>query len=41
MLKKLDIMRFIMGRFTLFSTEIEFMPSFTLFKIYIEKPHNP
>jgi len=39
-LKKLDIVCFIIGRFTSFSTEIEFLPSLTLFKIYIEKPHN-
>jgi hypothetical protein len=40
-LKKLDIVRFIMGRFSSFSPEIEFLPSLTLFKIYIEKAHNP
>ena len=39
--EKLDIVRFIMGRFSSFSPEIEFLPSLTLFEIYIEKPHNP
>nr|WP_216730723.1 hypothetical protein [Streptococcus mitis]MBU6825233.1 hypothetical protein [Streptococcus mitis] len=39
--KKLYIVRFIRGRFTSFSPAIEFLHSFTLFKIYIEKSHNP
>ena len=39
--EKLDIVRFIMERFSSFSTEIEFLPRNTLFEIYIEKPHNP
>ena len=39
-MKKLDIVRFIMERFTSFSAEIEFLSRITLFEIYIEKPHN-
>ena len=39
--EKLDIVRFIMERFSSFSTKIEFLPRITLFEIYIEKPHNP
>ncbi len=30
-IKKLDTMRFIVGRFTSFSPEIEFLPSFVFF----------
>ena len=35
MLKKFDTMRFIAGRFTSISLEIEFLPSFFLYPVFL------
>ena len=35
MLKKFDTMRFIVGRFTSFSLEIEFLPSLFLYPVFL------